>query len=180
MELLVAMLILSIVLALFYSVWGMGIKFTKRSQELAQKYMEARVFINFLEKELRSAVPFNFPGYVDFEWDADKKRLAFWQTAVDVPRIVEPHPFFIHRNTYYLKEENGKNILYKEVKPLFPGDFEVLLGPALKGDIDLKIDWGKDKIRPPLPEKVEVSIIFEDGEQLKKDVYINALRKPKK
>lgn len=180
LELLVAMVILSLVVALLYSTWWMGIRATKRTHEIAQKYMEARVFLNFLEKELRSAVPFSFPGYANFEWDPKEKKLAFWQTTPDSPGgLREPYPFYIHRNTYYLQNEGEKKILYKEIKPLFPGKFDVAVGPALQGDFDLEIDWGKAKVPPPLPEKVKVLLTLEGGQRLHKEVYINEARKLK-
>jgi prepilin-type N-terminal cleavage/methylation domain-containing protein len=182
-EVLVAMAILGIILVIFYSTWFLGIKATRRSHEIAQKYMGARVFLNFLGKELRSSFEFDWPGKENFVWDPGKKKLEFWGTAPDEIKVIYPHPFPIHRNIYYVKEKDGEKVLYKRVEPFFsqdyPGQYKILEGPVLEGDFDFNIEpiYTHGKIPQTLPDKLIISLTIKGVQKLQKVIYINELKK---
>lgn len=181
-EVLVAIAILSIVVVIFYSTWWLGMKTIRRSNEIAQKYMGARVFMDNLAKELRSAFEFNYRDYQDFVWDANAKRLEFWGVAPDEVPVIYTYPFPIHRYIYYIKKENAHNVIYKRVEPLYvnyPEKYEAVEGPILEGDFDLEINpiYPPGKITTPLPERVIVTLIIEGKYRLEKVIYINGLKK---
>jgi prepilin-type N-terminal cleavage/methylation domain-containing protein len=182
-EVLVSVVILSVILTIFYSTWYIGMKATRRSHQIAQKYMGARVFLDSLAKELRSAFEFNYMDYKNFVWipDENKKRLEFWGTAPDEVPVIYTYPFPIHRYVYYIKEEDNKKVIYKRVEPVYinyPQKYKPIEGPVLAGDFDFDIEpiYAPGKIPKTLPEKVIVTLTIEGVQKLQKVVYINGLK----
>ena len=180
-ELLVAITLLSIVLGLFYSTWWISVKTTKRTHEIAQKYMGVRSFLNTLAMELKSSFDLGYSDYPNFYWGPDennpeRKKLEFWVTAPDEIPVIYTYPFYIHRVTYYFDEENGKKVISKRVEAL-DNSFPPIEGPVLEGDfnIDIEVIQGKTE-EHPLPEKVIVTIILEDKYPIRKEISIYELK----
>ncbi|MDP8234441.1 MAG: type II secretion system protein [Candidatus Saelkia tenebricola] len=167
-EMLVAMTILSIVLGLFYSTWWMSVETTRKTHEIAQKYMGVRVFLNTLATELKSSFDLGYPvsDYPNFFYGSDpnnpeREKLEFWVTAPDEIEVVYTYPFYIHRVTYYFHKKDDKTIISKRVEA-FDNSFPPIEGPVLEGNFDYKIEVETavkpEDPQPTLPKKVTVTI----------------------
>jgi len=191
LEVLVAITILAIIMGFFYSFWWLSINLTQNTRQVAQKYMAARVFLDALSRELRSAPEFRYLDYKDFYWGLDPdnpqiKVLSFWAVAPDEITVLYPYAFYVHRISYYLEGEEGNRKLYKEIKPVYPGKFKPIKGPILEGDFDFDIELPEVKVPPPLPEKIIIRLTIKEkikgkecNFELRKAVFINAIKEAK-
>lgn len=185
-ELLVAVAIFGILMGLFFSFWSVTMKATRGSYESAQKYMGARVFLETLARELRSAPAFNYLHYKNFYWgpdpnDPNRMKLSFWSVTPDEIQVLVPFPFYVYRISYFYEvdQEEEVNKIYKKITPVFPGKHNIIKGVIYEGDFDFKVEVPIKKGSLPLPPKVIFELVLEDKYRIKKVVYVNALKRPK-
>lgn len=179
LEVLVSALILSILTLILYTLLWTGAKITKRSREIAEKYAGARVVLEIMAKELRSAFPFTFRGIPNFVVDAQGQELIFWNTVPDEMKVHAQYPFQFYRIHYYMgKLETGEDVLYKKVEPFPPGDYGEFSGPVFKANFKFLVGEAKniDKERwddlVRIPEAIKIILQLEDGNVLERVVYL--------
>jgi hypothetical protein len=174
-----AAVILSLVGLLFYAVVWAGLKTTKRSREIAEKYTGARVVLDVMGKELRSCFPFDFRDIPNFVLASGGRELTFWITVPDEMQVHFQYPFQFCRIHYYMtKTDSGEDILYKRVESFPPGKYEKFEGRVLKGKFGFKVgeinkveqeDWTE---LLKIPEAVKISLEIEGGYVLERVVYL--------
>lgn len=177
LETLVSLAIFSIILVAIISTIWMGMRIASRSREIAQKYLGARVVLDSLAMELRSAFDFRFPGYDNFIWDQKEKRLEFWLVASDETKYFYPRPAPVYRVVYAVREEEGRKIIYKKTQPVYPGNFNVMEGPVIYGDFELEIEYPTPRKPESLPEKIIITFKPEKGDVLQRTVYLPIYKK---
>ncbi|MCM8765699.1 MAG: type II secretion system GspH family protein [Candidatus Omnitrophica bacterium] len=177
LETLVSLAIFSIILVAIISTIWMGMRIASRSREIAQKYLGARVVLDSLAMELRSAFDFRFPGYDNFIWDQKEKRLEFWLVASDETKYFYPRPAPVYRVVYDVREEEGRKIIYKKTQPVYPGNFNVMEGPVIYGDFELEIEYPTPRKPESLPEKIIITFKPEKGDVLQRTVYLPIYKK---
>ncbi|MCM8778934.1 MAG: prepilin-type N-terminal cleavage/methylation domain-containing protein [Candidatus Omnitrophica bacterium] len=177
LETLVSIAIFSIIFVAIVSTIWLGLRLTSRSREIAQKYLGARVVLDSMAMELRSAFDFRFPGYDNFKWDPQEKKLEFWLVASDETKYFYPRPAPVYRVIYNVREEEGRKILYKKTAPVYPGNFNVMEGPVLYGDFDFAIEYPTPRQQETLPEKIVITFKPEKGDVLQRTVYLPIYKK---
>ncbi|MFN7170496.1 MAG: prepilin-type N-terminal cleavage/methylation domain-containing protein, partial [Candidatus Omnitrophota bacterium] len=179
LEVLIAMVILSILIIIFYTMLWAGTKITKRSREIAEKYAGARVVLEIMAKEIRSAFPFSFRDIPNFLLEPENKKLVFWNTVPDEMEVHTHYPFQFYRVNYYMtKLESGEEVLYKKIEPFPPGEYEDFSGPVFKAKFKFLVgkteEINKERWDEPLalPEAVKIIMELEDGNLLERVVYL--------
>ncbi|MCM8765690.1 MAG: prepilin-type N-terminal cleavage/methylation domain-containing protein [Candidatus Omnitrophica bacterium] len=179
LEVLISTVILSILVLIFYTLLWTGTKISKRSREIAEKYAGARVVLEIMAKELRSAFPFSFREFPNFVLESGGEKLIFWNTVPDEMEVRAQYPFQFYRIHYYMdKLETGEDVLYKKIEPFPPGEYEEFSGPVFKAKFKFlvgetkKIDkeeWDEPVL---IPEAVKIILQLEEGNVLERVVYL--------
>lgn len=179
LETLVSLAIFSIIMVAIISTIWLGMRITSRSREIAQMYLGARVVLDSMAMELRSAFDFRFPGYENFIWDPNpkEKKLEFWLVASDETKYFYPRPAPVYRVIYYVGEEEGRKVIYKKTQPVYPGNFNVLEGPVIYGDFELELEYPTPRKPESLPEKIMITFKPEKGDVLQRTVYLPIYKK---
>ncbi len=193
LEILISSALVSMVFIVIFSVFWTGLKVKKRSRKIAQRYMGARIVLDTMARELRSAADFDYSTYKNFEWEPNVtdseniiKRLTFWKVACDGMALATKGLSPIARNVYYVKKEkedgrNEKRIIYRKVEPVYPMEKErVLEGPMIEGDFDLEVDYPlKDSVedREALPIRITIYFKIDEEQELVKSVYLPQYKK---
>jgi prepilin-type N-terminal cleavage/methylation domain-containing protein len=183
LEILVAVTILAIMIGGIASFWWVSIKTTKRTREIAQKYMSARVLLDTLARELRSAFELDYLNYDNFYWGSDPQnpdhmKLEFWSVIPDEVQVLVPFPFFVYRISYYCEKQGKEKKLVKELTPIWPGNYKKVKGTVFEGDFDFNVEYTPQK-KNVMPDKVVLDLVLENKFHLKKTAYINGLKKAK-
>jgi hypothetical protein len=172
LELLIAVLIFSFVVSIVTSVMWLGMRMTKRSREIAQRYTGARVSLEFIARQIRSAFDFRFPGYRNFTWDPDNKILSLWMIGCDGLSLNIASDSPIYRVTYYHKNDNGENVIWRKIEAVYPKIVPPVEGPMVEGSFDLEIIKAPTEDPQDLPERVTIHFKVDDKEELQKTVEL--------
>jgi len=181
-EVLVSGILITVIFSIIFATLWTGLKARERSRKIAQRYMSARVVLGFMSSEIREAFEFNYSNYRNFDWDQDNKKLSYWGVYSDGSvELKYPGLSPIARESFYVKQEDGKNIIYRSEIPIWPlEEIRVIEGPVMEGDFDLEVEYPVDAAHPDgdiekLPVKVIIYItIDEEGQEkeLIKSVYL--------
>jgi len=155
----------------------MGMRLTKKSRQIAQKYAGARIALDFIAGEIRSAFDFRFPGYENFTWDPDKKVLSFWKIACDGMALNIKGDSPIYRATYYQVNEEGTDIIYRKIKSVYPMELVMSEGKMVEGSFDLDIEKAPTEDPQDLPQRVTLHFKLDGKEELQKIVELSQYKK---
>lgn len=187
-ELIVAMVIISLIFLLVSSFIWLGFKISTRSKETALRYAGIRNVLEIITQEIHSAGVFSYPPEeLDFTV-REGKVLSFWCippfSIGEDRKIHTPYENLyrapIFKLTYESKEKNGKDILYKKIQS--PFEDKVVEFPMTRGDFEFSvIYYDEDReelvetdsyLGKELPVVVKVKCKLPNGEELNRSIFI--------
>ncbi len=188
-ELIVAMVIISLIFLLVSSFIWLSFKVSTRSKEAALRYAGIRNALEILTQEIHSAGVFAYPQNEPDFTVSEGKILSFWcipPFCIDEGDRVIYTPYEnlyrapIFKLTYESKEKDGKDILYKRIQSPFE-DKTVEL-PMIRGDFEFSVVYydqdRKELIETDtysgdeLPVVVKVKCKLPNGEELNRSIFI--------
>ena len=188
-ELIVAMVIISLIFLLVSSFIWLSFKVSTRSKEAALRYAGIRNVLEIITQETHSAGVFAYPPDEPDFTVSEGKVLSFWCIPPfcigEGDRVIyTPYENLyrapIFKLTYESKEKDGKDILYKRIQS--PFEDKTVEFPMIRGDFEFSVIYydqdRKELIETDtysgkeLPAVVKVKCKLPNGEELKRSIFI--------
>jgi prepilin-type N-terminal cleavage/methylation domain-containing protein len=188
-ELIVAVIIVSLIFSLTASFIWMTFKLSTRTKQVSIRLAGARNVLEILAAELRSAIKFDYLEEPNFYLE-DGKVLSFW-TTIPISWVSEGNRVRssyqglfkapIYKITYFFKNEGGEKTLYKKIESPFERKV-VEEYPVLKANFNFSAvfyDKAKRELKEvkdysgiELPLLIKIKCELDEGTQLERTIFI--------
>lgn len=166
LEVLLAIAILSVILTALYSTFFLAHKALAGLDESLLGMHELRTTLHTMERELESA--FQEGGYLLTVKDRDiygkqASVLSFSTFALPGPGLA--------RVSYYVEEDDGRLVLYKEISTAYDEQAEARAAPLIEGIESFTVEarerdiWGRTWNDPNMPDELSISITVKLNEK---------------